>query len=152
VRKVLLLVCILAMPYIASGRTNKADWANLGALQRGQKIQIVEVNSKVHSGTFVSVSDTAIAFSDKSGEQSIQKQDVHSVVWMKNKHRLRNTLIGAGVGLGAGVGIGVAVNNAGRDPNFLPEAAPAILGVVGLVTGALVGVLLITHEVIYHVK
>jgi hypothetical protein len=80
----------------------------LSTLHAGQKIQVVEMNSKKHSGTFVNFSDTAISFQDTAGEQTIPKQDLRRVKLMENKHRLRNTLIGAGVGAGAGTVIGAA--------------------------------------------
>lgn len=148
-RKILVLVCVLGIPLLSPAHTNKASWANLNTLHVGQKIQVVELNSKMHSGTFVSVSDTAISCNEATGEQAIQRQDVRSVILLKNKHRLRNTFIGAGVGLGAGAGIGVVVNHESRDPNFLPEAAPAILGVIGLVAGAVIGALLPNHDTLY---
>jgi hypothetical protein len=71
---------------------------------------------------------------------------------MKNKHRLRNTLAGAGIGLGAGAVIGVVVNHNGKDPSFLPEAAPLILGTLGLLIGAVVGVSAPSYETLYKVN
>ena len=59
------------------------------ALHAGQKIQVVEMNSKKHSGTFVNVSDTAISYQKTASAQTIQKQDVRSVKLMENKFRLR---------------------------------------------------------------
>ncbi len=151
-RKLLLLMYVLGMPCLSSAHTNKASWANLNALHAGEKIQVVERNSTIHSGTFVSFSDTAISYNATAGAQTILKQDVRKVLLMKNKHRLRNTLVGAGVGAGIGAGIGVVVNHDSRDPSFLPEAAPAILGVIGFVTGAAIGVFLPTDETIYSVR
>jgi hypothetical protein len=151
-RKVLLLVCVLGMPCLSSARNNKASWDNLSALQPGQKIEVIDMNSKLHSGTFVSFSDAAISFNEAAAEQTIPKQSVRRVTLMKNKHRLRNTLAGAGIGAGAGALIGVAVNHNSKDPSFIPEAAPAILGVLGLAVGAAVGVALPTHETLYKVK
>jgi hypothetical protein len=103
-RKFWILVCVLGMPCVAS-----AQWENLNTLQAGQRIQVVEVNSKKDSGTFLGISDKTISLQGKSGEQTIQRQDVRSVKFMENKHRLRNTLIGATVGAGAGAGISVGM-------------------------------------------
>jgi hypothetical protein len=91
-----ILVCVLGMPYVAS-----AQWENLNTLQAGQKIQVVEVNSENDSGMLLSISDKTISLQEKSGEQTIQRLDVRTVRLMDNKHRLRNTLIGASVGAGA---------------------------------------------------
>jgi hypothetical protein len=107
-RKILFLICVLGIPCASWSQTNQASWANLSTLRAGQKIQVVEMNSKKHSGTFVNVSDTAIWYKEAAGEQAIQRHDVRSVKLMENKHRLRNTLIGGAVGAGAGAGIGAA--------------------------------------------
>ena len=98
--KILLLISILGIPCALWAQTNQASWAKLGALRTGQSIQIVEMNSKEHSGSFVNVSDTAISYQNIAGERTIQNQNVRSVKLMENRHRLRNTLILAGVGAG----------------------------------------------------
>jgi hypothetical protein len=122
----------------------------------GQKIQVVEITSKKHSGLFASVSDTAISYRETTGEQSIQKRDVLSVILMENKHRLRNSLIVAGASAGVGAAIGAAVYKpcstsfcldvGGR---ALPTGIGAVFGGVG---GAVVGVLLPSHSTIYSVS
>jgi hypothetical protein len=109
----------------------------------------------------LSVSATAISLQEKSGEQAIQRQDVRSVKLMENKHRLRNTLIGAGVGAGAGAGIGAAADRPPKpcQPDVLCLSglgydrglAALVFGVIGLVGGAVVGALLHSHKMIYHV-
>jgi hypothetical protein len=115
------------------------------------------MTSKKHSGNFVSISDTAISYRETNGEQSIPKQDVLSVKLMDHKHRLRNTLIVAGVGAGVGAGIGAALHKPCSSPSFcldiggaaLPAAIGAVLGGVG---GAVVGILLPSHSTIYQVS
>ena len=160
-RKLLLLICVLGLPCVSWAQTGRASWTNLSALQAGQKIQIVDMNSKKHSGTFVNVSDTAISYQEAAGEQTIQKQDVRSVKLMENKHRLRNTLIGAAVGAGAGAGIGAATYHPKSCPanaflclngiggRGLPTAVGAAVGFVG---GVVVGALLPSHKMIYSVN
>jgi hypothetical protein len=121
------------------GPANQASWANLSALQAGQKIQIVEMNSNKHSGTFVGFSDTAMSYQESAGEQTIRKQNVRSVKLMKNKHRLRNTLVLGGAGAGVGAGIGAATYPPCSSPSFcldiggraLPTAIGAAVGFVG---------------------
>ena len=156
-RKSLLLICVLGISCLSWTQTNRASWANLSALQAGQKIQIVDMNSKKHSGTFVRVSGTALSYQDRAGEQTIEKQDLRYVKLTKNKHRLRNTLIGGAVGAGAGAGIGAATSHPcssqGLCIQFIGKGGQAGIGaVVGFVGGAVVGVLLPSHEMIYSVN
>jgi hypothetical protein len=145
-RKLWILACALALPCVAS-----AQWDNINKLQAGQKIQVVEVNSKKDSGTFLSVSDQTISLQGKSGQQTIQRQDVASVKLMENKHRLRNALIGGAVGAGAGAGISAAAWEprgfaGGRGTGAAFGAA------VGFVGGAVVGAIWPSHELIYRTK
>ncbi len=150
-RKGLFLICVLGLSCVAWARSNRTSWANLSVLQAGQKIQIVDMNSKEHSGVFVRFSDTAISFQEAAGEQTIQKQDVRSVKLMKNQHRLRNTLIGGAVGAGAGAGI---VAGAWENHGFLGgKGVGAEVGAaIGFLGGAVVGALLPSHEMIYRVN
>ena len=138
---------------------------NLSALVMGQKIQIVDMNSKKHSGTFVQVSDTAISYQETAGEQTIEKHDVRSVKLMTNKHRLRNTLIGmgigGGVGAGVGAGIGAATFHSCSSQSFCiqPVGQGGQTGIAaafgfagGAAVGAVVGALSPSHSTIYRVK
>ena len=117
-RRVFLLLFVLGVSCAAFAQTDRASWANLSGLRPGQKIQVVGRTSKKHSGSFLSISDTAISYRETTGEQSIPKQDVLSVKLMENKHRLRNTLIGAGVGAGVGAGIGAALHKGCSSQSF----------------------------------
>jgi len=161
VRKFLPLICILGFPSASWAQSSQASWQNLNTLQAGQKIQVVKANSKKGSGTFLNVSDTAISLREPSGEQTIPKQDVRIVRLMNNKHRLRNTLIGAGVGAGAGAGAGAAAYGSSKPcPSGSFVCGPlgpgrgvlvAAGAVVGLLGGAIIGALLPSHKTIYHV-
>ena len=154
---ILVLLCVLGLSCASVAQTHQDSWAILSRLQPGQNIQVVDTASKKHSGTFTSVSETAISFRASAGEQSIQKQDVHSVRLMKNTHRLRNTLIVAGVGAGVGAGIGAATHKSCAPGAFcldvggrgLPAAIGAVIGGLG---GAAVGALLPSHSTIYSVS
>lgn len=157
-RKSLLLICVLGLSCVSRGaQTSRASWANLSGLQAGQKIQIVDMNTKKHSGTFVSVSGTTLSYQDSAGEQTIQTQNVRCVKLMKNKHRLRNTLIGGAVGAGVGAGIGAATSHPCSSQGLCiqPIGKGGVAGIgaiVGFVGGAVVGVLLPSHEMIYSVN
>jgi hypothetical protein len=91
-RKVLFPICALGISCGAWAQTKQSSWTNLDGLHAGQRIQVVEMNSKKHSGTFVTVSDTAITYQEPAGEWAIQHRDVRNVRFTKNNHRLRNRL------------------------------------------------------------
>jgi hypothetical protein len=158
-RSLVVAVCLLCKTCVSSGQTSVGSWANLSELQSGQKIQLVQMNSKKDTGTFLNVTDVAITLQEKSGEQTIKKQDVRIVKLLKNKHRLRNTLIGAGVGAGVGAGIGAAtyspckpLPNSGFSTCFFDITRgnqAAIFGVIGLVGGAATGALWPSRPIIY---
>ena len=156
-RKISVLLFVLGLSCAAFAQTDRASWANLSVLQPGQRIQVVGISSKKHSGNFVSLSDTAIFYRETNGEQSIPKQDVVSVKLFEHKHRLRNTLIVAGVGAGVGAGIGAALHKSCSSQSFCLDiggaALPAGVGaVVGGLGGAVVGALLPSHTTIYQVS
>jgi hypothetical protein len=133
----------------------------MSTLSSEQRIQVVQMNSKKDTGTFLNVTDAAITLEEKSGEQTIQKPNVHIVKPMKNEHRLRNTLIGAPTDAGVGAGIGAASYRPCMTP---PQAAffscldfgrgpqAAIGALVGLVGGAVTGALWPSHKIIYRVN
>ena len=146
-RTTLFLTLVLALSCASLAQSNRVSWANLSGLKPGQKIEVVETNSKKHSGAFESVSDSAISLRDATGEASVPKQDVRSVKLIRNR-RLRNTLIGLGVGAGGGAAIGAGI---GPSNGFIigKGASAAIEGLFGAVCGAAVGALLPTHDSIY---
>jgi hypothetical protein len=150
-RNRLFLVCLLGIPCASIAQAGQSSWANLSGLRAGQKIEIDEMSSKKHSGIFESVSDSAISIKDASGEMSVERQNIRSVKLMENHHRLRNTLIGAGVGAGAGAGVTAA---AWESHGFLGGRADgaAVGAIIGGLGGLIVGVCLPGHETIYRVS
>jgi hypothetical protein len=148
-RKLWIVVCVLAMPCMAFGQGNKSAWENLSALQAGHKIEVVEMNSKKVSGAFVNVTDAGISLQGQGGEETISRQDVRGVKLMENKHRLRNTLIGAAIGAGAGAGIGAEAGKGSGGFDFAAQGA-WIVGAAGGVVGAIVGALWPSRQTIYR--
>jgi hypothetical protein len=146
------LLCVLGAPCLSLAQPNQASWTGLSALQAGQAIQIVDAASKKHSGTFLSVSDTAISYRETAGEHSIERQDVRTVQLTKNTHRLRNSFIGLGVGAGVGAAIGAASNHCNAQA-FEPVCGPAVgaaVGVIFAVPGAVVGALVPSHKTVFN--
>jgi hypothetical protein len=152
-RNILLLLCVFGVSCASQAQSDKASWTDLSTLQTGQKIQIVDMSSKKHSGTFLNVSDAALRYHDNAGDQSIPKQDVRRVKFMENRHRLRNTFIGAGVGAGVGAVIGAVANRGCSNFCVISEGDTAGIGaLVGFLAGAAVGALIPTHSTIYSVN
>jgi hypothetical protein len=155
-REIVFLISVVGIACASWAQTSHASWADLSAVQPGQKIQIVDMNSKKRSGAFVNVSDNAISYRDTAGERTMQKPDVRSVKLMVNKHRLRNAVIGGAVGGGAGAGIGAATFHPCSPSEFLciqPIGRGGRAGIgaaVGFVGGAAVGALLPSHKMIYR--
>jgi hypothetical protein len=147
-RKILFLICVLGTSCTSWAQNNPASWQNLNAVRVGEKIQVLERNSTKVSGTFLNLSDGAISVQQEAGSQAIPRQDVVSVKLMKNKHRLRNTFIGAAIGAGVGAATGAAWNN-----GFIARGVvAAVMAGVILVPGAVVGALVPDHTTIYRVS
>ena len=149
-RKFLFLICVLTTACPSRAQTNQASWDSLKVLQSGQKIQVLETNSTKLSGTFLNFSDAAISVEAGSGPQTLQRAAVKSVRLMENKHRLRNTLVGAGVGAGAGAGITAAAWESDGFAGGKGTGAAVGAG-IGALGGAAVGALLPSHDMIYRI-
>jgi hypothetical protein len=147
-RNRLFLLCILGVSCVSIAQADEASWAKLSRLQPGQQIQVDEMNAKRLSGAFISVSDSAILLKDASGEQSVPMKDVRRVKLTKGNHRLRNTLIGAGIGAGTGAGVTAA---AWEPHGFLGgRGVGATVGaIIGGLAGAIVGAVLPSHDTVY---
>jgi hypothetical protein len=141
-------MCLLFATCAALAQTTQSSLIKLNGLKAGQKIQVVETNSKKDTGTFEAVSDAAISIRDAAGEKSVPMAEVRSVKLVGTHRRLRNTLIGLGIGAGGGAAIGAAI---GPSNGFIvgKGVAAAIVGTAGAVFGTVVGVLLPTHETVY---
>ena len=140
------MLCALAFLCASAGVEGQTTWAVLSGLKVGQKIQIIEMNSKKHSGTFLSASDSAITFTEGSAEKSIQKADVRRVKLVTYR-RMRNSLIGFGAGAGAGAAIGAAM--CAHDTWVGPGGCAAVIGGFGAIVGTPIGALMPTDSTIY---
>ncbi len=152
------LTCILAVSCTLPAQGQQGSWENLNTLKPGEQIQVRLMKAAKVTGTFLNVTDTAISVQAEAGPQTILRQDVRSVKRMKSKHRLRNTLILAGVGAGIGAGIGAAEHHSCSSTQTFcfdigGRSLPAGIGAVaGLFGGGAIGALLPAHETIYSVS
>jgi len=150
-RNLFLLISVFATSCTLPAQTSHSTWQNLNSLAPGEKIQVVEMNATRHAGAFLSVSDSAIILTQSDGNQTIQKQNVRSVQRMKNRHRGRNTLIGAGIGAGVGAGISAGIWESGGFLGGKGDGA-AVGAVIGGLAGAIVGVFCPSHDTLYRVS
>jgi hypothetical protein len=143
-RRLLAFICILGISGSSFAQTNKASWTNLNGLKPGQEIQLVEMNSQKDSGVFVSMSDSAITYSNTVGTRTVLRSNVRTIKLMKPNHRGRNMLIGAGVSAGAGAGIGAA---AWDTSGILGDRRIGALGggLIGVLCGTIIGFVAPTH-------
>ncbi|HEY2860465.1 MAG TPA: hypothetical protein VGJ21_18745 [Terracidiphilus sp.] len=154
-RKLLFAICVLGLS--CSLQAQGKSWANLSKLQAGDKVQVLEMNSTNVTGKFVSVTDASILLDAKGTTQTVLSQDVKSVKLMRNKHRLRNTLLLAGAGAGVGAGIGAAVHKSCPSTQTFcfdigGRSFPAAIGgTIGLIGGGVIGAFLPSHETVYEV-
>jgi len=158
-RSLLFPILILGVSCLSHAQGQPTDWGNLNTLHAGDKIQVSKIKSKKVTGTFLNDSDAAISLQTGGSSQSIPKQEIESVKLENHKHRMRNTLIGAGVGAGAGAGIGAATYHSCSETqnpcigDIGGRGLPAGIGAaVGGLGGAVVGVLLPSSQTIYALK
>ena len=144
----LIIACLMGIPCASQAQSKQASWESLNSLRAGQKIEVIEMSLKKHTGAFMIVSEEVIQLREGAVEQAVKKENVMRVTLMENHHRLRNTLVLTVVGGGVGAGIGTA---AGSDTGFIKRKGAAAIGaVIGLVGGAAVGAALPAHETVYR--
>ena len=82
---------------------NLSAWNNLGKLQLGKKIEVLQTNLAKHKGRFLFWTEETITLRVKKRELTIPREQVHRVTRLKKSHRIRNGLIGlvAGAAVGA---------------------------------------------------
>jgi len=155
-RSAFLIPCVLAVACASWGGGRKAPsaWENLSGLQPGEKIQVVDTTQRKHAGTFSSVTNAAIVVHEKSGDETIQRENVLRVT--AGSHRVRNALIGGAVGAGVGAGIGAATySSCANSQSFCVQpigrgGIAAIGAVAGAGLGAVIGAILPAHKTIYR--
>jgi hypothetical protein len=148
----LFLVSMSALPSPARTQDAGQSWENLQTLGAGQRIQVVDQRLKSQDGTFLTVSDAAIAFRVGQSEVTIQRGDVLRVTSLERTRRGRNALVGLGIGALAGaafLGIAAASDSFVREEAGLFAAGGAVLG--GAV-GAGVGAAFPGHPTIYRAE
>ena len=127
--RVTLGILLALLACVGAWAQGPADsWDNLKQLVAGQKIEVVEMNLKKLTGTFVGFSEQEISVQSADGRMSVPRAEVFRVGVVRS--RSRNIGIGAAIGLGAGVAIGVAGLKSGEEAaQYSLLAIPFALGV-----------------------
>ncbi len=133
---VAILFAVLA-PGVGFGRAGKQSWENLNQLGVGQKIEVVDMNSRSLNGTFLGFSEEAISLRVGVGEVAVPRANVLRVR-LRQPKRLRNAAIGAAIGVGVGVAIAIPVSALEMATAFQVMLGPIVGGSAGAGIGAAV--------------
>jgi hypothetical protein len=145
---VLAAIAMSAVPLRA--QSDRTNWNNLKKAKAGQEIEIVLNDATSYKGTLTSWSDAGIVAQVSTGEMMFTRSDVMRVARHKPGHRLRHTLVAAGIGAGFG---GIFVASCGTDLICPRGNKKLAVASVTLGLGALVGAILPNGrgwEVIYR--
>lgn len=140
-----LFLCFVLLSMPAAGQQGVAvagDWSAVASLPTGTAVEVHRQNRGTVSGTIAGVSATTLALTLKSGgATSIDRQTITRVYRNENRHVVPGAAIGGGIGAAAGAGIGAASCGPNRFCTRGQGAGVgvAILGALGVLIGATVG-------------
>jgi len=126
------------------------DWAAVKGIAKDIEVRVSSSDGKSMRGKFQSASDDSLILAASNAEQTVARAQIKRVSTKKKNHRLRNTLIGAGIGGGTGAAIGASTKD---DEGFF-AIAEEVLAPSGAAFGALIGALIPTGgwRDVYRVK
>src|SRR5262245_24484776 len=105
-RTVYLVLGVLAATAMSAvplrAQSARTSWNNLKKAKVGQEIEIVLSDAVSYKGTLKSWNDVGIIAQVSTGEMLFTRSDVMRVARHKPGHRLRHTLIAAGIGAAFG--------------------------------------------------
>src|ERR1051326_1846266 len=100
-------ICAIAAVLIGAFPGLTQCWEVVQALKPGDRLKIVDLSGKEHSGALRSVSPEAISWSAGKDEVTMERAKIRTVKVKATARRWRNFLIGAAIG----VGVGAIVDN-----------------------------------------
>jgi hypothetical protein len=140
VRTLGLLVALITSPW-AFAQSSLDRWDNLGQVQAGRRIEVVDKKMKPVQGSFISYSQDAILLRVGQDQVSIPRAEVASVKDREKPSRARNALlglaIGAAGGLSAGAIAGMTYHEEGETGVFILVFTPIGAGIGAGVGAAL---------------
>ncbi len=120
------LFVLFFVSQLGFAREKKDSWENLNRLRLGQKIEVVDLQSRSLQGTLLSFSEERISLRVGQDEVPVQRANVLRVVSRQPK-RLRDAAIAAAIGVGAGLAIAI--------PIWITEGATVSPGILGPLIG-----------------
>ena len=141
-----LLVALMCVLGNAAGGQDRHDWQSLAQLQAGDRIRLSLKTGPV-DGAFQSWTPQEVT----AGTVTAKKEDVLKIKQYRRSGggRGKHAAIGALIGFGGGFAIGAAAGGCNKNsfgPCFSRGQVGALVGGVGLVTGAGIGALLPPHK------
>jgi hypothetical protein len=115
----------------STSNVNKNEWRSLESVRVGDKIRVVQTDSKAWKGRFLALSEEAISLRVNGNAMTIERPKVLRVESREKNKRLRNALIGMAIGGGIGLAIGIP---SGRDVDD-----GHVMSLVGFTFGAALG-------------
>jgi len=133
----LMLFCLV----VAAGspvRAGSSEWNYLTNLQLGQLIRVELNDARSYEGLLQAVHAEDITLRQSIGEQTYERKNVLRVYFKDKNHRLRNTLIGAGIGVGLAA-LAVKANHTGENTGIrsIGWVWPVGIGVFGGIGAAM---------------
>ena len=144
------LVTGLLLAAVCASAADTSDWSNIGGIARADEVRVIKSDGKSLRGQFSAVTTDSLVVIAGGASQTIARTDVKRVSTKKKGHRVRNTLIGAGVGTAVGAAIGASAHN---DEGFFAIAEEVLIP-SGAAVGALIGAVIPTGgwRDVYRVK
>ena len=144
------MILLLSVVAVGSAQT-PSNWDNVKALAQGTQIRVAEGTSahgtsQSSVGTLGHITDNDLVLMQGTGNRSIPRAQIISLSIRKQRHGVRNALIGLGVGTAAGIAIGAGIGEAqarGCQQFLCGLSLPvdaAAGGAIGLVAGTITGI------------
>lgn len=143
----------LCLAQEAGGQTGDG-WSAVGALPRGDQLEVKYKNGRSVKGVFDRADDTQLVILREGREVAVARADVRRVYHLLGKaQKAKYAAIGAGLGLGAGAGIGAAQARGTSDDGgtYYIVAIPIAAG-VGAVVGTFVGMARRKRALVYEAR
>lgn len=152
------LIFALVLPGNIFGQTAIAqdhrDWISLAAVQPGSKVEVKLKDGETLRGLFKTVSDSSLALTRDEKTVDLEKGRI-AVVLQVGRSLKKPVLIGTAIGAGAGAGVGIAAGGCDShdivclDRKTAVPIGAAVCGLVGALSGLLVG-LVRQHKVVVY--
>jgi hypothetical protein len=109
-----------------------SEWGDLTKLKPGQLIRVELNDARSYEGLFQAAHAEDITVRQSARDQTYARKDVQTVYFKDKNHRLRNTLIGAGIGVGLAA-VAVKANHTGENTGIrsIGWVWPVGIGVFG---------------------